>query len=43
MQLIPAGRLGTIDEYASLVLYLASDAAAYIVGQVISPNGGMVT
>lgn len=43
MQMIPAGRLGTIEEYASLALYLASDDAAYIVGQIISPNGGLVT
>lgn len=43
MQLIPAGRLGTIHEHASLALYLASDDAAYLVGQVISPNGGMLT
>lgn len=40
-QLIPAGRLGTPEEYASLAVYLASDEH-YIVGQVISPNGGMV-
>lgn len=43
MQMIPAGRLGTIDEYVSLALYLASDDAAYIMGQIISPNGGMIT
>jgi 3-oxoacyl-[acyl-carrier protein] reductase len=43
MQLIPAGRMGTIHEYASLALFLASDDAAYMVGQVVSPNGGMVT
>jgi 3-oxoacyl-[acyl-carrier protein] reductase len=43
LQLIPAGRIGTIAEYASLALYLASDDAAYLVGQTISPNGGMVT
>lgn len=39
-QLIPAGRLGTMDEYAELVLYLSGDKH-YLVGQVISPNGGM--
>jgi len=43
MQLIPAGRMGTIREFASLALYLASDDAAYLVGQTVSPNGGMVT
>ena len=43
MQLIPAGRMGSIEEFASLALYLASDAAGYLMGQIISPNGGMVT
>jgi 3-oxoacyl-[acyl-carrier protein] reductase len=43
LQLIPAGRMGTIHEFASLALYLASDDAAYLVGQTISPNGGMVS
>jgi 3-oxoacyl-[acyl-carrier protein] reductase len=43
MQMIPAGRIGTIHEFASLALYLASDDAAYLVGQTISPNGGMLT
>lgn len=43
LQMIPAGRMGSIHEYASLALYLASDAAGYMVGQIISPNGGMVT
>ena len=35
------GRAGTADEVAALVAFLASDAAAYITGQVISINGGM--
>jgi 3-oxoacyl-[acyl-carrier protein] reductase len=39
-QLIPAGRLGTLDEYADLVVYLSGDGH-YLAGQVISPNGGM--
>ena len=33
----------TIREFASLALFLSSDDAAYLVGQVISPNGGMLT
>lgn len=40
-QMIPAGRLGTMEDYAGLVLYLAGDGH-YLAGQVISPNGGMV-
>lgn len=39
-QLIPAGRLGTMEEYAGLVVYLAGDGH-YLAGQIISPNGGM--
>lgn len=41
MKMIPAQRLGTPEEVASLVAYLFSDAAAYITRQVISVNGGM--
>ena len=39
---IPIGRLGKPREIASLVAYLATDDANYIVGQIISPNGGQV-
>jgi 3-oxoacyl-[acyl-carrier protein] reductase len=41
-QLVPAQRAGKPEEVAELVGFLASDAAAYITGQVISINGGMV-
>jgi 3-oxoacyl-[acyl-carrier protein] reductase len=41
-RLVPMKRAGTADEVASLVSFLASDAAAYITGQVISVNGGMI-
>jgi 3-oxoacyl-[acyl-carrier protein] reductase len=40
-QLVPAGRVGTPQEVASLIAYLCSDAAGYINGQVIGINGGM--
>ena len=39
---IPIGRLGKPREIASLVAYLATEDARFIVGQVISPNGGQV-
>lgn len=38
---IPAKRLGTADEVASVVLFLASPDAAYITGQVLTVDGGM--
>ncbi len=40
---IPLGRLGTPDDVANAVCFLASDEAAYITGQVIAVNGGMYT
>ncbi len=38
---IPARRLGEAGEVASLVAFLASDAAGYITGETIHINGGM--
>ncbi len=38
---IPANRLGTPDDVAGAVLFLASSAASYITGQVIVVDGGM--
>jgi 3-oxoacyl-[acyl-carrier protein] reductase len=41
-QLVPMKRAGRPEEVADLVSFLASERAAYISGQVISINGGMI-
>lgn len=40
---VPLGRLGTPDDVASAVCFLASDEASYITGQTLAVNGGMYT
>jgi 3-oxoacyl-[acyl-carrier protein] reductase len=40
---IPMGRLGTANEVAQVVLFLAGDSGSYITGQTIHVNGGMYT
>jgi 3-oxoacyl-[acyl-carrier protein] reductase len=38
---IPLRRLGTPDDVAEAVVFLASDEASYITGHVLAVNGGM--
>jgi 3-oxoacyl-[acyl-carrier protein] reductase len=38
----PLGRMGTVEDVAYAVAFLVSDEAAYITGQVLSVDGGMV-
>jgi len=38
---IPLGEFGSVDDIASIVLYLASPAGRYITGQVVAVDGGM--
>ena len=37
---IPAGRIGNVDDVAAVVTFLASEQAAYVLGQTINVNGG---
>lgn len=37
---VPLKRLGTVDDIADVILFLASDSARYITGQIIDVNGG---
>ncbi|MEW5867511.1 MAG: SDR family oxidoreductase, partial [Bacillota bacterium] len=41
LSLIPAGRLGHVDEVAGVVVYLASEEASFVTGATIDVNGGM--
>jgi len=38
---IPLERFGSADDIANAVVFLATDASAYITGQVLAVNGGM--
>lgn len=37
----PLGRVGEPEDVAHPVLYLASDASAFVTGQILRPNGGV--
>jgi len=42
LKAIPLGRIGTAEEVANCVAFLASDEAGYITGHVLNVNGGML-
>src|SRR5882672_7780069 len=42
VKMIPLGRVGTTEDVASAVSFLASDDASYITGHVLNVNGGML-
>jgi 3-oxoacyl-[acyl-carrier protein] reductase len=42
-QMTPLGRIGQPQEIAAAALFLASDDASFVIGQALSPNGGMHT
>ena len=42
VKMIPLGRVGTPQDVAAAVRFLASDEASYITGHVLSVNGGML-
>ena len=42
MARIPAGRYGTVDEFASAAVFLASDQASFITGSILRVDGGQI-
>ena len=42
LSLVPLGKIGTPDDVASAVLFLASDEASFITGEILDVNGGVL-
>lgn len=42
LKMVPLGRIGTVDDVANAVCFLASEEAGYITGHVLNVNGGML-
>jgi 3-oxoacyl-[acyl-carrier protein] reductase len=42
VRMIPLGRVGTSQECAKAIAFLASDAASFIVGETLEVNGGQL-
>jgi len=42
LKFVPLGKFGTVQDVANLALFLVSDDSAYITGQVVQVDGGMV-
>jgi NAD(P)-dependent dehydrogenase (short-subunit alcohol dehydrogenase family) len=39
---VPLGRVGTAEEFANMILFLASDAGSFVTGTAINVDGGMI-
>jgi 3-oxoacyl-[acyl-carrier protein] reductase len=39
---IPAGRYGTVEDYAAAAVFLASEAAGYMTGSILRVDGGQI-
>jgi 3-oxoacyl-[acyl-carrier protein] reductase len=42
LKMVPLGRMGTSRECATVIAFLASDAASYITGETVEINGGLL-
>ena len=41
-EIIPVGRMGTTDEVADAILFLASESSGFITGETLDINGGIM-